>query len=509
MFQNDSKFRIMQHSSPRRGSTPKPAPREAAATDAPGPRTDLPSSTLGRMRLLVALDALLVEGSVTRAAKTLDMSVPAMSRLLSQLRELYGDEIVTRAGRALVPTPFAENLRDRVRALTNEASDLLQNAGPSDNTQPAGTPTSKLPIIQNPPLAISPTVLLEGEPDSGTLARRLADIGTEAAPKQRLAGYISTVGAGIGQSRPLTRAEAEDALRIILEGEADPIQIGALLVAMQYRSITGNELAGMVEAARRNCLPLETALPDPGPDIDWPAYRSPRNRSAPWFLLAAKLVAQAGYRVVLHGYGSADGTWHSVLESLDIPTCLTIEEARDQMRDSRIAFIPLAAIDAQLQGLLSLYRLFEMRSPLNHVVQLLNPLAATHSFLGVPSAAARTLQRDAASMLGWRHFAAIASNRDIAQATPFHSTRIVLLENGAPRELSIPALDSAPPRSPRNGFSPLESCVGLWRGSVKDAHATEIVISTAAFALMSLSDGDMDIEAARTQAAALWSGRRP
>lgn len=505
MFENDSKFRIMQQPSPKRGSITKPANR--------APATELPSSTLGRLRLLVALDALLVEGSVTRAAKTLDMSVPAMSRLLSQLRELYGDEIVTRAGRALVPTPFAENLRDRVRALTNEASDLLQNAGPSDATQPAGTPTSKLPIIQNPPLAISPTSLLEGEPDSGTLARRLADIGTEAAPKQRLAGYISTVGAGIGQSRPLTRAEAEDALRIILEGEADPIQIGALLVAMQYRSITAHELAGMVEAARRNCLPLETAphVPrsDPRPDIDWPAYRSPRNRSAPWFLLAAKLVTQAGYRVVLHGYGSADGTWHSVLESLDIPTCLTIKEARDQMRDSRIAFIPLAAIDAQLQGLLSLYRLFEMRSPLNPVVHLLNPLSATHSFLGVPSAAARTLQRDAASMLGWRHFAAIASNRDIAQATPFHSTPIVLLENGAPRNLSIPALDSAPPRSSRNGFNPLETCVGLWRGSVKDAHATEIVLSTAAFALMSLSDGEMDIEAARTRAASLWLGRRP
>ena len=434
------------------------------------------------MRLLVALDALLVEGSVTRAAKALEMSVPAMSRLLAQLRELYGDEIVTRTGRGVVPTPFAENLRGRVRALTNEASDLLHNAEPSNNTQSTSIPTSKLPIIHNPPLAISPTDLLEGEPDGATLVRRLADIGTEAAPKERLAGYISTVGAGVGQSRPLTAAEAKDALRIILDGKADPIQIGALLVAMQYRGITANELAGMVEAARRNCpLPETTSS---CPDLDWPAYRSPRNRTSPWFLLAAKLVSQAGFRVLLHGFAATGDSWHAVLAHLDIPSCTTLAEAGDQLKKNRIAFLPLSTIDHQLQGLLSLYRLFEMRSPLNQVVQLLNPLAATYSFLGIPTAAARTLQRDAALLLGRQYFLAIASNRDIAQATPFRSTPIVLLKNGAPQELLIPAVKPAPLRPSNKSFSPLETCVGLWRGNIKDAYATEVVISTAAVALM-------------------------
>lgn len=499
MFKNDSKFRIMQQPSPKRVSITNPGHR--------GPTIELPSSTLGRLRLLVALDALLVEGSVTRAAKTLDMSVPAMSRLLAQLRELYGDEIVTRAGRALVPTPFAENVRSRVRALTNEASDLLQNASPADHTQSADTPTSKLPIIQHPPLAINPTSLLEGEPDSGTLVQRLANIGTEAAPKQRLAGYISTVGAGIGQSRPLSRAEAEDALRIILEGEADPIQIGALLVAMQYRGVTANELAGMVQAARRNCLLQEftPSVANSRPDIDWPVFRSPRNRSAPWFLLAAKLVSQAGYRVLLHGYGSAEGTWHSLMKKLNIPTCLTIEEARSQIRERSIAFIPVVAIDTQLQGLLSLYRLFEMRSPLNQVVQMLNPLSATHSLFGVPSTSAKTLQRDAASILGWQNFAAITSSRDTAQATPFRSTQIMLLENGISRLLSIQPRKPIPPQD--SSFGPLETCWGLWRDSIKDVHATEIVVSTAALALMLLSNGKLHFNDAHTQAASLWSGR--
>ena len=65
------------------------------------------SSYLGRLRLLVALDCLLVEGSVTRAAERLALSPAAVSRLLGQARELYGDPLLKRSGRRLVPTPRA------------------------------------------------------------------------------------------------------------------------------------------------------------------------------------------------------------------------------------------------------------------------------------------------------------------------------------------------------------------------------------------------------------------
>ena len=81
------------------------------------------------LNLLTALDALLSEGSVARAAQRLDLSESAMSRTLTRLREATGDQLLVRAGRAMVPTPHALGLRDRVRELAHEARAVLQPAG--------------------------------------------------------------------------------------------------------------------------------------------------------------------------------------------------------------------------------------------------------------------------------------------------------------------------------------------------------------------------------------------
>lgn len=77
------------------------------------------------LSLLVALDVLLAEGSVARAAARMHRSTPAMSRILGQLRELFNDPILVRAGRGLVPTPKAEALRHRVRTVVENACALL------------------------------------------------------------------------------------------------------------------------------------------------------------------------------------------------------------------------------------------------------------------------------------------------------------------------------------------------------------------------------------------------
>jgi DNA-binding transcriptional LysR family regulator len=78
------------------------------------------------LNLLVALDVLLAEGSVTGAARRLGLSASAMSRTLTRLRSATGDPLLVRAGRGLVPTPRAAALRDRVRDLTQNVRAVLQ-----------------------------------------------------------------------------------------------------------------------------------------------------------------------------------------------------------------------------------------------------------------------------------------------------------------------------------------------------------------------------------------------
>jgi DNA-binding transcriptional LysR family regulator len=80
------------------------------------------------LNLLVTLDVLLVEGSVARAARRLELSASAMSRALARLRRETGDPLLVRAGRGLVPTPRAMALRDRVHQVVGDAEALLRPA---------------------------------------------------------------------------------------------------------------------------------------------------------------------------------------------------------------------------------------------------------------------------------------------------------------------------------------------------------------------------------------------
>ena len=75
--------------------------------------------------LLVALDALLQEGNVSRAAARVGLSTPAMSHALARIRTQVGDPILVRTGQRMVPTPRAETLRARVGALVKEAREVL------------------------------------------------------------------------------------------------------------------------------------------------------------------------------------------------------------------------------------------------------------------------------------------------------------------------------------------------------------------------------------------------
>jgi DNA-binding transcriptional LysR family regulator len=78
------------------------------------------------LNLLVTLDVLLAEGSVARAAQRLRLSPSAMSRALARLREATGDPLLVRAGRDLVPTPRALELRGRVGQLVQDGEAVLR-----------------------------------------------------------------------------------------------------------------------------------------------------------------------------------------------------------------------------------------------------------------------------------------------------------------------------------------------------------------------------------------------
>lgn len=77
--------------------------------------------------LLVALDLLLGEASVTRAADRQGVTASAMSHSLRALREAFGDPLLTRSGSGMVPTPFAEKLRGPLRAALFDLQRVIES----------------------------------------------------------------------------------------------------------------------------------------------------------------------------------------------------------------------------------------------------------------------------------------------------------------------------------------------------------------------------------------------
>ncbi|MFT3819282.1 MAG: LysR family transcriptional regulator [Rubrivivax sp.] len=81
------------------------------------------------LNLLRVLNAVLDAGSVTGAAQRLHLSVPATSHALSRLRDALGDPLLVRAGRRLVPTPRAQELREPLARWMAQGQAMLARDG--------------------------------------------------------------------------------------------------------------------------------------------------------------------------------------------------------------------------------------------------------------------------------------------------------------------------------------------------------------------------------------------
>ena len=88
---------------------------------------------------VLALHWLLEEAHVSRAARRMSTSQPAMSRTLNALRDVFDDPLLVRSGRAMVRTPFAESLRPRLSAAITDLRAVLRDPEPFSPDTATGT----------------------------------------------------------------------------------------------------------------------------------------------------------------------------------------------------------------------------------------------------------------------------------------------------------------------------------------------------------------------------------
>ncbi|MEU5263084.1 LysR substrate-binding domain-containing protein [Amycolatopsis sp. NPDC021455] len=207
--------------------------------------------------LAVALDALLTEQSVTRAAARLHTSPAAMSRTLARLRRVLHDPLLVRAGQAMVPTPRAEALRDEAAAVVRRLAALLTPGGGIDPATLRRTFTVQASDLVG--AALAPGLLELARREAPGVSLRVSAEEWEAGPALREGRIDLEIGA-IDHVDPETRVEDLVTLRMTAGVRAGhPLAEGDLTPA-------GLAAAEHVAASRRGRFtgPLDAALAEHG-----------------------------------------------------------------------------------------------------------------------------------------------------------------------------------------------------------------------------------------------------
>lgn len=304
-----------------------------------------------------------------------------------------------------------------------------------------------------------------------------------------LAPYVRIVAQGKGRARSLTLDEADAAMSIILSGEAAPEAVGALLMVLRLRGETDAEIAGFTRALRhcsKNTLPSA--------DLDWPCYAAGRTRGAPLFMLAARLVANAGYRVSLHGWNAHQST------AADVPSAI----ASLNIAGAGLYYTSLETLSQRAFDLLGLRDTFGLRSCINTVLRMWNPSGAPASVQGVFHPSYRGLQSRAAALLGDRNLTVIKGGGGEFERNPAKDTALFGLRGGADIDARAPALFDASRRL-HEPDRPVD-LTALWFGRAHYPFAEATITGTAAIALWTLNAAPT-LAACEARARALWHQR--
>ncbi|MGH1578610.1 glycosyl transferase family protein [Planktotalea sp.] len=305
-----------------------------------------------------------------------------------------------------------------------------------------------------------------------------------------LATFVRIVAQGKGRARPLTQEEASQAMSLILSGEAAPEAVGALLMVLRLRGETDTEIAGFTQALR------DTTKPVPKADLDWPCYSAGRTRGAPLFLLSAKLVAQAGYNVCLHGWNSHQSGMADVRAAL---STLSLE-------GDGVTYHPLETLNSAAFNLLQLRDTFGLRSCINTVLRMWNPSGARATVQGVFHPSYRGLQSRAAALLGDQNLTVIKGGGGEFERNPTKDISVFGLRDGVELDEKAPALINATRRLHEPEMN--VDLAALWSGAARDEFAEATVIGTAALAFWTLGTATTHQQALHLATEA-WNQRNP
>lgn len=287
--------------------------------------------------------------------------------------------------------------------------------------------------------------------------------------------------------RPLTAEEAEAAFTRVMQGEATPVQISALLVAIRARGAVAAEVAGGVRALRGAMVPVR--VDDTGVLIDTCGTGGGALTTFNISTAAALLVAGLGVRVAKHGNrsftsrcGSAD-----VLEALGVHLEATPERKAEILEAANIVFLFAPAHHPAMRHVGPVRKELGMFTIMNLLGPLTNPAGVRRQVVGVSDPQLLDLVAGGLAELGHEHGMVVHGAPGLDELSPLGVSRVIEVKRGATvafdfdpqAELGWPEFDAADLR----GGDPADNAAvisAVLKGEGKRAAQAAVALNAAA-----------------------------
>jgi anthranilate phosphoribosyltransferase len=287
----------------------------------------------------------------------------------------------------------------------------------------------------------------------------------------------------------LDAAAAEEAMEVILSGQASTAQIAAFLVALRMKGETAGELIGFARAMRARASQVPADLAG-GPLLDTCGTGGDARGTFNISTIAAFVVAGAGVRVAKHGNRSISSRCGSadVLERLGVRVAVEPEQAARAIREVGIGFLFAPAFHPATRHAHAARLELKMRTIFNLLGPLTNPAGATAQLAGAPSEHAAGLIAEALAALGLERGFVVHGSDGLDEITITGPTLAYEIAKGQVTRRTLTPADfgvTPAPIEELQGGDPDENCE-IARASLAGARGPkrDVVLVNAAAALV-------------------------
>lgn len=231
------------------------------------------------------------------------------------------------------------------------------------------------------------------------------------------------------QGLDLTRVQAREVMNTVMDGEATPAQIGAMLTALRIKGESLDEVTGFAEVMRAKANRVTT---EQDQLLDTCGTGGDGGNTFNVSTAAAIVAAAAGVRVAKHGNramssksGSAD-----VLEALGVNITLTAEQAKECLEQVGICFMFAQSFHQSMKHAAAPRRELGFRTIFNLLGPLTNPAGADRQLMGVFDRNRTQLVAESLRELGLKRALVVASEDGLDEISVCAPTYVTELNHG-------------------------------------------------------------------------------